>query len=82
MENLLISLIIGLIAGWLASILVTGGSYGVVGDMVIGLIGSLVGGVLFRSLGIYTPADIWGSILVSFIGASVLLIIAKVIKTA
>jgi uncharacterized membrane protein YeaQ/YmgE (transglycosylase-associated protein family) len=80
--NILVSLIVGLIAGWLAGILVAGRGFGVIGDMVIGLIGGVIGGFIFRELGIYTPVDIWGEIFVSFIGASVLLVIAKVIKAA
>ncbi len=77
-ENLLIWIIVGLIAGWLAGVVVRGGGFGVVGDIVIGIIGAFLGGLLFSSLGI-GAYGIVGSIVVAFIGAVVLLLILRAV---
>jgi uncharacterized membrane protein YeaQ/YmgE (transglycosylase-associated protein family) len=75
-------LAIGLIAGWLAGKVVTGGGYGVVIDIVLGLVGALVGGFLFGMVmrsdtGVGGDTGFWGSLLVAFIGACILLIGAR-----
>jgi uncharacterized membrane protein YeaQ/YmgE (transglycosylase-associated protein family) len=53
-------ILIGLIAGWLAGQLMKGGGYGVVGDIVVGIVGALLGGFLFRTLGVSTGGECWG----------------------
>ncbi len=78
--NLLVSLIVGLIAGWLAGNFVRGRGFGVVGDTIVGLIGGLIGGLVFGLLGIES-SNIIGSILISFVGAAILLAIVKAVKT-
>ena len=81
-ETVLLWLVIGLIAGWLASAVV-GGGFGVIGDIVIGIVGAFLGGILFRQLGIGTPfAGIAGTIFVAFIGAVVLLLLLRLIRSA
>jgi len=79
--SLLVSLIVGLIAGALAGNFMKGRGFGVVGDTVVGLVGGLIGGILFGLLGLES-SNILGSILISFVGAVVLLGIAKMFKTA
>lgn len=79
--SLLVSLIVGLIAGALAGNFIRGRGFGLVGDTVVGLVGGLIGGILFGLAGLES-SNILGSILVSFIGASVLLALAKALKTA
>ena len=76
LEGLLILLLIGLIAGWLAGIVMKGGGYGIVGDIVIGILGSLVGGFLFSLLGLGASGFL-GSIIVAFVGAVVLIFIMR-----
>ena len=77
--DLLTWLIVGLIAGVLAS-LVMGGGYGIIGDIVIGIVGAFIGGWLFRQLGVGTPfGGLAGTIFTAFIGAVVLLFILRVI---
>ncbi len=73
--TLIIWIIVGLIAGWLASMVVGGIGYGLVGDIIVGIIGAFIGGWLFSALGISTGAGILGSIIVAFIGAVILLLI-------
>lgn len=73
-------IVVGLIAGWLAGMVMKGGGYGVVGDVIIGIIGALLGGFLAAALfGI--PDAVNGinitSIVVAFIGAVVLIAIIR-----
>ncbi len=80
--DLLTWLIVGLIAGLLASLVMGGTGYGIVGDIVIGIVGAFIGGWLFSSLGIATPlGGIAGTIFVAFIGAVVLLFVIRLIKS-
>jgi len=74
-------LLVGLIAGWLAGKLTKGSGYGVVGDIVIGVIGAFVGGFIFRLVGLSAGGTI-GSIIVATIGAIVLVWVVKAIKKA
>jgi uncharacterized membrane protein YeaQ/YmgE (transglycosylase-associated protein family) len=76
-ETLLVWLFVGLIAGWLASAVV-GGGYGIVGDIVVGIVGAFLGGWLFRALGVTAPGSgIVGTIVVAFVGAVVLLLLLR-----
>jgi uncharacterized membrane protein YeaQ/YmgE (transglycosylase-associated protein family) len=74
-------LLIGLIAGWLASQVMRGGGYGIIGDMIVGVIGAFIGGWLFSALGIGFGGLI-GQIIVAFIGAVILIAILRAIKRA
>jgi uncharacterized membrane protein YeaQ/YmgE (transglycosylase-associated protein family) len=71
-------IVVGLIAGWLAGQVMKGGGYGVVGDIIVGLIGALVGGFLM-SYFVEGTAGFWGSIVVAFIGACILIAIVRAI---
>ena len=80
LESLIVWIVIGLIAGWLASAVV-GGGYGVVGDIVVGVVGAFLGGFIFRALGVGTPfSGIAGTIFVAFIGAIVLLLLLRLVR--
>jgi uncharacterized membrane protein YeaQ/YmgE (transglycosylase-associated protein family) len=70
-------LVVGLIAGWLAGLVMKGGGYGILGDIVMGIIGALVGGFLFGLLMPGSSAGLLGSIVVSFIGAVVFIAIVR-----
>jgi uncharacterized membrane protein YeaQ/YmgE (transglycosylase-associated protein family) len=80
--NLLWFLIVGLVAGWLAGVLVKGGGFGLVGDLIVGVIGAFIGGWLFSALGAPGGGGLLGSILVATVGAVVLLFVVRVIKRA
>lgn len=80
--NFLWFLIIGLIAGWLAGVLMKGGGFGMVGDLVVGVIGAILGGWLFGALGLSAGGGLIGSLVVATIGAVVLLFIVRLIKRA
>ncbi len=80
--NFLWFLIVGLIAGWLAGVLVKGGGYGVLGDILVGIVGAFVGGFLFGTFGVSTGGGLLGSILVATVGAVVFIFIVRLIKRA
>ncbi len=69
--GLLAWIIVGLVAGFLAGQVMKGGGYGLVGDIVMGIIGAFVGGLLTSLLGLYGSVGLLGSIVVAFIGAVV-----------
>jgi len=75
-------ILVGLIAGWLAGVLVKGGGFGVVGDIVVGVLGALVGGFLFGVLGFSGGGGLLGSIVVATVGAVVLIFVLRLIKRA
>ena len=78
-STLMLWVAIGLIAGWLASAVV-GGGYGVVGDIVVGVVGSFLGGFIFSQLDIAVPfAGIAGTIFVAFVGAVALLLLLRLV---
>ncbi|MES1207878.1 MAG: GlsB/YeaQ/YmgE family stress response membrane protein [Pseudomonadota bacterium] len=80
LETFLIWLAIGLIAGWLASAVV-GGGMGVIGDIVVGIVGAFLGGLIFRWLHIAAPfGGIPGTVFVAFIGAVVLLLLLRLVR--
>jgi uncharacterized membrane protein YeaQ/YmgE (transglycosylase-associated protein family) len=75
-------ILIGLAAGWLAGQLMRGGGFGVVGDIIVGVIGALLGGFLFRTLGVSTGGGLLGALMVATIGAIVLIFLLRLIKSA
>lgn len=77
--TLLVFLIIGLIAGWLAGLVWKGGGYGLIGNLVIGVVGAFVGGFLLRLIG-FSYHGFIPSVLAALAGALVLLWIIKQIK--
>ena len=80
-NDLLTWLIVGLVAGVLASLVMGGTGFGIVGDIVIGIVGAFVGGWLFRTLGVSSPiGGLAGVILVAFIGAVVLLFVIRLVR--
>jgi uncharacterized membrane protein YeaQ/YmgE (transglycosylase-associated protein family) len=81
LENILGFLIIGLIAGWLAGKIMKGRGFGLLGNVVIGVIGAFLGGWLFSLLGISAGGFI-GSLVTALVGAIVLLYLIRLIKRA
>ena len=84
LESLIIWLIVGAIAGWLAGQVVKGSGFGLVGDIVVGIIGGIIAGWLFSG---YLPLHIPGpgivaQIIYAFIGAVILLLILRLIRRA
>jgi uncharacterized membrane protein YeaQ/YmgE (transglycosylase-associated protein family) len=77
--NLILFLVIGALAGWLAGLIMKGRGFGILGDIIIGIIGAFIGGFLFRLLGISAGGFI-GSVVTALAGAVILLFIINLIK--
>src|SRR5258708_35834448 len=75
-------ILVGLVAGWLAGKAMKGGGFGVLMDIVIGMIGAVIGGWLFGTLGGFPGGGFIGSILGGFIGPGILLSLARLVKKA
>ena len=80
-KNLIWFLFIGLIAGWLAGKVMRGGGYGLIGDIVVGVIGAFLGGWLFGVLGISAGGFV-GAIVTAFVGAIILVWLLRLMKRA
>jgi uncharacterized membrane protein YeaQ/YmgE (transglycosylase-associated protein family) len=80
--NIIIWLIVGAIAGWLAGMVVKGGGFGLIGDIIVGIVGGLIAGWLLPRLGIYIGSGFVAAVIDSFIGAVILLLILRLVKRA
>jgi uncharacterized membrane protein YeaQ/YmgE (transglycosylase-associated protein family) len=81
--DILTWLIVGLVAGVLALLVMGGTGYGIIGDIIIGIVGAFVGGWIFSKLGVSTPfGGLAGTIFVAFVGAVVLLFLLRIIRSA
>ena len=69
--------IIGAVAGWLAGQFMRGYGFGLLGDIVVGIIGAFIGGYLFRRVGVEIGHGMLGSLIVAFVGAVLLLFIVR-----
>lgn len=78
----LVWILVGLIAGWLASHVMKGGGYGVLVDIILGILGGVVGGWVFGLLGIWPGGGIIGAIIVAFVGAVILVGITRFLRKA
>jgi uncharacterized membrane protein YeaQ/YmgE (transglycosylase-associated protein family) len=81
MHGLIWWIVVGLIAGFLAGKVMKGGGYGVLMDIIIGIVGSILGGFLFGLIGI-SAGGLIGSIVVAFVGAVILIWIVRQFKKA
>lgn len=79
-EALLILLLIGAVAGFLAGLVVKGYGYGLVGNIVVGIVGAVIGGWLLPRLGLYTGGDIIGQIIAATLGAIALLVVIGLVR--
>ena len=78
-ETFLLGLVIGVIAGWLASVVVQGGSSGLFNDLMAGVVGAFLGGLLFRGDSWRPWRGLPGEIFVAFIGAIIVLLLLRAI---
>ncbi len=79
-EALILLLVIGAIAGFLAGLIVKGYGFGTVGNIVVGIVGAFLGGALLPRLGFFAGGDIVGQIIVATIGAIILLVLIGVVR--
>jgi len=80
-ESLIVILFVGLVAGWLAGKIVRGTGFGIIGDIVVGILGAFIASWVFPRLGIHLGVGIVSEIIFSAIGAIVLLLIVRLIRT-
>jgi uncharacterized membrane protein YeaQ/YmgE (transglycosylase-associated protein family) len=81
-ESILIFLLIGAVAGWLAGLIVSGFGFGLLGNIVVGIIGAFIAGFLFPRLGFSLGGGVLAAIVHATLGAVILLVIIKVVKRA
>ena len=78
-EGLLVILVVGVIAGWLAGKIVEGSGFGLIGDMAVGIVGALIGTWLMPRLGIHLASGMLSAIIVATIGAVLLLVVVRLL---
>ncbi|HEV7546819.1 MAG TPA: GlsB/YeaQ/YmgE family stress response membrane protein [Reyranella sp.] len=79
-ESILVILFVGIVAGWLAGKVVRGAGFGLLGDLVIGIVGAFIATLLFPRLGIHLGSGIVSEIIFSALGAIILLLIVGLIR--
>jgi uncharacterized membrane protein YeaQ/YmgE (transglycosylase-associated protein family) len=79
-ESLLVILFVGLVAGWLAGKIMRGSGFGLIGDLIVGIIGAFIGDWLLPRLGIHLGAGVISAIVNATIGAVVLLLIIRLVR--
>jgi len=82
LESLLIFLLVGAVAGWLAGQIVSGYGFGLLGNIVIGIIGAFIAGLIFPRIGFVLGGGILAAIVHATIGAVILLFLIKLVKRA
>lgn len=81
-ESILVIILIGAIAGWLAGQIVKGFGFGLLGNIVVGIVGAFVAGAIFPVIGLGFGGGILGSIIHATLGAVILLFLIKLVKRA
>jgi uncharacterized membrane protein YeaQ/YmgE (transglycosylase-associated protein family) len=80
LESLIIFLIVGAVAGWLAGLIVKGYGFGLLGNMVVGVIGAFIGGWLFGHFNVIHGQGIIGELVGATVGAVILLLILRLVR--
>jgi len=79
-ESLIVLLIVGAIAGWLAGVIMKGYGFGLIGNIAVGIIGAVIGGWLLPQVGLHIGGGIIGAIINATIGAIILLFVIGLVK--
>jgi uncharacterized membrane protein YeaQ/YmgE (transglycosylase-associated protein family) len=79
-ESLIIFLLVGAVAGWLGGIVVKGYGLGLIGDILVGVIGSFIGGWLFANLHVFHGAGLVGEVIGATVGAIILLVLLRLVR--
>jgi uncharacterized membrane protein YeaQ/YmgE (transglycosylase-associated protein family) len=79
-EGLLVILLVGLVAGWLAGQLVAGGGFGLIGNIAIGIVGALIGSWMLPRLGIHIGRGLVSAVVVATVGAVILLLVVGLLR--
>ena len=78
-QSIIVIIVVGVVAGWLAGQIMRGGGYGLIGDLVVGIIGSFIGGWLLPQFGIHLGSGLLAAIIDATIGAVVLLFLLRLV---
>ena len=78
-ESLLVIIIVGIVAGWLAGLLVQGGGFGLLGDLVVGVLGAFIGDFVLAKLHVVVAHGLVGAIVDATIGAVILLVVLRLV---
>ena len=79
-QSLLVILVVGIVAGWLAGRVMAGGGFGLIGDLIVGLLGAFIGDWLLPRLGIHLGVGLIAGIVNATIGAVVLLLVIRLLR--
>ena len=79
---ILVWIIVGAIAGWLAGIVVRGAGFGLIGDIIVGIVGAFLAGLILPKLGVHFGVGIVAAIIDAFIGAVILLLVLRLVRRA
>lgn len=82
MSWLLYVIIVGAVIGWLAGLLMKGGGFGLIGNIVVGILGSAIGGAVFNAFGVSDGDGLLGTIIVGVIGAAILMFVIGLFRKA
>ncbi|HYL32931.1 MAG TPA: GlsB/YeaQ/YmgE family stress response membrane protein [Stellaceae bacterium] len=81
-SGIIVLLLVGLVAGWLAGQIVRGRGFGLIGDLVVGVVGAFIGSWIFGALGIFVGMGLIGAVISATIGAVILVAIIRLIRRA
>lgn len=79
-NDILVWIVVGAVAGWLAGLVVRGAGFGLIGDIIIGIVGAFLAGLILPRLGVHLGVGIVGAIIDAFIGAVILLLILRLVR--
>lgn len=79
-QNLIVTLVIGGVAGWIAGLIIKGGGFGLVGNIIVGIVGAIVGGFLFNAFNLHIGTGIAATLVSAVAGAVVLLFVVGLVK--
>jgi uncharacterized membrane protein YeaQ/YmgE (transglycosylase-associated protein family) len=78
--NIVLFIVVGIVAGWLAGKIMKGKGFGLIGDLIVGVIGSFLGGWLFNLFGVSVGSGFFGALITALVGAIALLFVLRLIK--
>jgi uncharacterized membrane protein YeaQ/YmgE (transglycosylase-associated protein family) len=81
-ESLIVFILVGAVAGWLAGLIVKGYGFGIIGNIVVGIVGAFIAGLIFPAIGLAFGGGILAAIIHATIGAVILLVIIRLVKRA
>lgn len=79
-NEILIWIVVGAIAGWLAGLVVRGAGFGLIGDIVVGIVGAFIAGLLLPRIGVHLGVGFVAAVIDAFIGAVVLLLLLRLVR--